>query len=130
VPLSARREQILAEPDLLVDELLPDLDAVPWATLDHAYGPALDTPLHLRLLLATDDRVREDSLELLGESLLHQETVYPATIPAARFMQRLGEDARVPGRDRLLDLLAFAGEVAGDGSGPLHVELGKVLGRA
>jgi tetratricopeptide (TPR) repeat protein len=130
VPLSARREQILAEPDPLVDELLPDLDAVPWATLDHAYGPALDTPLHLRLLLATDDRVREDSLELLAESLLHQETVYPATIPAARFMQRLGEDPRVPGRDRLLDLLAFAGKVADDGSGPLHTELGKVLGRA
>jgi len=36
-PLSARRERILAEPDPLVDELLPDLNDTPWPSLDHAY---------------------------------------------------------------------------------------------
>ncbi len=128
VPLSARREQVLAAPDPLVDELLPDLDGVLWALLDHAYGPALDTPLHLRLLLASDDRVRGDSLDLIAASLLHQETIYPATIPAARFMRRLGEDARVPGREQLLDFLELAAGVADSGSGPLHRELGEILG--
>ena len=127
IPLSLRRERSLADPDPLVDELLPDLETVPWSTLDHAYGPALDTPLHLRLLLAVDERVRDDSLELLAESLIHQETVYPATIPAARFMRRLVDDERVPGRDGVLALLAFAAEVAHDGSGPLHTELAEVL---
>jgi hypothetical protein len=71
--------------------------------------------------------VRDDALDLLAESLLHQETIYSATIPAARFMRRLAEDERVSGRDRLLELLAFAAQVAGDGSGPLDAELAEVL---
>ena len=104
-PLSVRRERILAEPDPLVDELLPDLDATPWPTLDHAYWPAVDTPLHLRLLLADDEWVRDDSLWLLGESLFHQGSVYPATEPALRIVRRLAGDDRVPGRARLIAFL-------------------------
>jgi tetratricopeptide (TPR) repeat protein len=104
-PLSARRERILAEPDPLVDELLPDLNDTPWPSLDHAYGPAIDTPLHLRLLLAGDDRVRDDALELMGESLFHHGSTYPATAPARALMRRLAADDRVPGRAKLAAFL-------------------------
>ena len=107
-PLSVRRERILAEPDPLADELLPDLDTVPWASLEHAYGPAIDTPLHLRLLLARDERVRTDAHDLLADSLLHQGSTYPATAPALTFIRRLAADERVPGRDDLLGFVEAA----------------------
>jgi hypothetical protein len=107
-PLSARRERFLAEPNALADELLFDLDDTPWPTLDHTYGPAIDTPIHLRLLLADDERLRNDALELLGDSLLHQGSVYSATVPAVRLVRRLSADERVPGRG---ELAAFLGAV-------------------
>ncbi|MGH3132407.1 MAG: tetratricopeptide repeat protein [Gaiellaceae bacterium] len=110
-PLSVRRERILAQPDPLVDELLFDLDATPWPELDHAYGAAIDTPLHLRLLLADDDRVREDAVELVRESLLRPGTVTSALAPAIRLVRRLAEDERVPGRAVLVELLAEAAAV-------------------
>jgi tetratricopeptide (TPR) repeat protein len=126
-PLSARRERILAEPDPLVDELLPDIATTPWASIDHAYDRALDTPRHLRLLLAQDERVRHDALDLLGESLLHQGSVYPATTPAVAVIRRLAADARVPGRARLIGFLGAAAEVARDAAGPDTDQLREAL---
>ena len=105
IPLSKRRERALADRVPSVEDFEPEIEAVPWATLDHAYGPGLDTPLHLRLLLATDERVREDALELLAESLLHQGTTYSATAPALRIMGRMAADERVPGCGRIRELL-------------------------
>jgi hypothetical protein len=107
-PLSMRRERFLAAPNPVADELLADLASVPWPSLEHAYAAALDTPHHLRVLLADDERLRADALDLLGESLLHQGTTYPATATAMRFLRRLALDDRVPGRAALLDLLAAA----------------------
>lgn len=126
-PLSVRRERILAQRDPLADELLSDLDAVPWVSLDHAYGPAIDTPLHLRVLLAADERVREDALALLGESLLHQGSVYPATVPAVRLVRQLGSDARVPGRAGLIGFLGAAYEIAREAPRPTSAELADAL---
>ena len=103
-PLSALREQALVESSRLSDELLADLDDTPWPALDHAYGPAIDTPVHLRLLLADEERVRTDALGLLAASLLHDDSGYSATEPALRFVRRLASDDRVPGR---VDLIAF-----------------------
>ena len=123
--LSVRRGRYLAAPSPLADELLADLASVAWPTLDHAYGPALDTPQHLRVLMADDDRLRADALELLGESVLHQGSVYAATAPAMRFVRRLALDPRVPGRPALLGLLTAAHAVSGDGQ---DAELGKVVG--
>ena len=34
--------------------MLEGLNAVAWHEIDHAYGPALDTPGHLRALLSND----------------------------------------------------------------------------
>ena len=106
-PLSVLRERALAEPSSLAEELLADLGETPWPSLDHAYGPAVDTPVHLRLLLADDERVQRDALELLAESLFHQGSTYTATEPTLRLMRRLAGDDRVPGR---ADLVAFLAE--------------------
>jgi tetratricopeptide (TPR) repeat protein len=121
--LSIRRERILAMPAPLADELLAGIDEIPWATLQHAYGPAVDTPRHLRLLLADDEQVRDDALDLLGESLLREDTVYPATVPAVRAIRRLVGDERVPARHRLIAFLAGANIAAQGSSGPAADEL-------
>lgn len=121
--LSTRRERILAEPSPLADELLSDLGATPWPTLDHAYGRAIDTPRHLRLLLAEDERVRDDALDLLGDSLLQEGLVPPATVPAVRLIRRLAGDVRVPGRPRLIAFLTAASVQAASVHGPQGDEL-------
>jgi len=107
-PLSIRRERAMAAPSPLVDELLPDLGNIGWSELHHAYAPAVDTPRHLRLLLEADERVRDDALDLLGESLLDEDTVYPPTTPAVMLIRRLVTDPRVPGRGRLVAFLTAA----------------------
>jgi tetratricopeptide (TPR) repeat protein len=117
-PLSVRRERFLTQPSALADELLADLAATPWTTTDHAYGRAIDTPRHLRLLLADDERLRDDSLNLLAESLLHEESLYPATAPAIKVIRRLVGDARVPGRPRLIHFLGLVVKVTGKADGP------------
>jgi hypothetical protein len=87
--------------------------------MDHAHGRAIDTPRHLRMLLADDERLRDDSLNLLAESLLHQRAIYPATAPAVRLIRRLVGDARVPGRPRLIRFLAVVTKVLSDVEGPI-----------
>jgi hypothetical protein len=121
--LSIRRERILAAPSQLADELLVDVGATAWASLDHAYGRAIDTPRHLRLLLADDEQVRNDALDLLAASLLLSGAVYPATVPAVRLVRHLAGDARAPGRPRLLSFLGVAATLARDADGPLAEEL-------
>jgi tetratricopeptide (TPR) repeat protein len=123
--LSLRRERFLAMPNPLAGELLADLGAVEWRALDHAYGKALDSPQHLRVLLSNDERLRLDSLQLLAESILHQGSVYPATAPAMRFVRRLVADPRVPGRPELIGLLAAAQRAAAGDKG-LAAQLGDV----
>ena len=83
----------------------------------HAYGRAVDTPRHLRLLLETDERLRDDALDLLGESLLAEDAVYPATTPAVALIRGLVTDPRVPGRARLVAFLTAAWVAARDASG-------------
>jgi tetratricopeptide (TPR) repeat protein len=117
-PLSARRERFLAQPSPLAEELLADLDATAWSDLDHAYGRAIDTPRHLRLLLADEERLRDDSLNLLAESLLHGGAMYPATAPATRVIRRLVGDPRVPGRPRLIRFLAVVAGTLPKADGP------------
>lgn len=121
--LSVRRERILAGASPLADELLVDVGATAWASLDHAYGPAIDTPRHLRLLLADDEQVRNDALELLAASLVIPGAVYPATVPAVRLVRHLAGDARVPGRPHLLSFLGAAATLAREADGPLAEEL-------
>ena len=107
-PLSALRERFLAEPSPLVATLLGDLEETPWPTLYHAYGPALDTPIHLRLLLAGDERLRADALQLLAESLLGSGESSSALAPAISHLARLAADERVPDVSGVAELLRGA----------------------
>jgi tetratricopeptide (TPR) repeat protein len=125
--LSLRRERILLAPTPIADELLSEVAGTPWATLQHTYGPAIDTPRHLRLLLADDEQVRDDALDLLGASLLQEGTVYSATVPAMRAVRRLAGDHRVPGRARLIAFLMGGVEASRGAEGPAADEMRSVL---
>ena len=76
---------------------LSELDAVDWASLQHAYGVATATPELLRRLDAGDEHADFDVCSFLW----HQGTVYSATAPAIPFML----DMVARGRGDLLPLL-------------------------
>jgi hypothetical protein len=97
----------------MVDDVTGRTD---WATLSHAFGPATDTPGHLRALLSDDVTARDDAVDHLFGSVLHQGTIYPATAPAALAVASYLPDERTAatGADGLPTrglLLGFLGEV-------------------
>ncbi|MEU9235174.1 hypothetical protein [Streptomyces subrutilus] len=82
-----------------------ELDAVPWHTLTHAYGPAEDVPDLIRALYQDDDSVADEAIYELYGNIHHQGTVYPASAPAVPFLAHAVRHA--PGkRAELLMLLA------------------------
>ncbi|MER6701640.1 MULTISPECIES: hypothetical protein [Streptomyces] len=72
------------------DGPLPDprafVRATDWATLEHAYGPADESPGLLLGLLADETTTQATALRHLGDPLHHQDSVYSATVPAALFV--------------------------------------------
>jgi hypothetical protein len=68
---------------------------VPWETLSHAYGPASDTPLHLKQLVGSEAKLQGQALEHLLGAVLHQGTIYPASAPAAVIVSRMLNDTRM-----------------------------------
>jgi tetratricopeptide (TPR) repeat protein len=103
---SERREEALAEPNPLADELLADVATVDWANLDHAYGSAADVPELLRLVLADNQELREEGFEALFSNIWHQGTVYEASAYAVPFLLRMLADPRTPDRYGVLNLLS------------------------
>ncbi|MFF3598129.1 HEAT repeat domain-containing protein [Kitasatospora indigofera] len=75
--------------------LIEDTD---WGALEHAYGPAQDTPLRLLQLLAEEPEVQAEAMGLLDMSVLHQESLYSATAPAALFIAAILDDPRTLAR--------------------------------
>jgi hypothetical protein len=100
------------------------LDGTDWAELGHAYGSAEDVPERLRALLSEDEGRIAEAWDELGNLLTHQESVYPATAPAALFVAAILDDPRTtlrlqgrPLRAELIDWLEIvaAGAIeAGD----------------
>ncbi|MET9874631.1 hypothetical protein ABZZ36_08405 [Actinacidiphila glaucinigra] len=90
-----------------LDTALAGLDSVAWAELDHAYGPADDVPDLLRALAATDEESADEAAQELWSSIVHQGTVYRATVPAVPFLARLAA-AGV----RRAELLCMVGAIA------------------
>ncbi|MET9724337.1 HEAT repeat domain-containing protein [Streptomyces zaomyceticus] len=70
------------------------LEHADWAELEHAYGPARDTPLRLVQLLNEDPEVQAGALGMLDMSVLHQESLYSATAPAALYVAAVLNDPR------------------------------------
>ncbi|WP_018686465.1 hypothetical protein [Actinokineospora enzanensis] len=85
-----------------------------WAGLEHAYGGAEDTPALL-------DRLREDDWsDAVGElhaSILHQGSVYPATVAAVPILVDIAQDPTAPGRTGALWLLTAYAESIAQGAG-------------
>jgi hypothetical protein len=90
----------------LVD-IEPMLEAVDWPSLSHAYGPASDTPGHLRALLA-EDAARVAAYAELNGSIWHQNTVYDATVAAVPILSAIARTAARPGYYALALLLVCA----------------------
>lgn len=104
-------------------DVLRDTD---WTRTFHAYGSGADTPAHLALLLDGDAEGRTRALGHLYGALVHQGTVYPATVPAALFVAGIlgrpaldaptahafGDAAPAPLRRVLLGFLTDAAEGA------------------
>lgn len=70
------------------------LRAIDWIRLTHALGPAADVPAALGRLLDDDLAVRASALDHLEKFLHHQNTIYPATVPAALYLAAILPDPR------------------------------------
>ncbi|WP_406433154.1 hypothetical protein [Streptomyces sp. NBC_01589] len=70
------------------------IEGTDWAALEHDYGAAQDTPLRLLQLLDEDPEVQAGALGLLDVSVLHQESLYSATAPAALYIAAVLSDSR------------------------------------
>ncbi|MDQ0313385.1 hypothetical protein J2S46_008038 [Kitasatospora herbaricolor] len=83
-------------------DCLPDprslIEDTDWSSLEHAYGPAQDTPLRLIQLLAEEPEVQAEALGPLDMSVLHQDSLYSATAPAALFIATILDDHRTLAR--------------------------------
>src|SRR3954454_13067095 len=83
------------------------LEAVDWPSLSHAFGPASDTPDHLRGLLATDE-TRVAAYAELNTSIWHQNTVYQATVAAVPILSAIARSSATAGYYALALILVCA----------------------
>ncbi|MEU6017120.1 hypothetical protein ABZ826_24625 [Streptomyces sp. NPDC047515] len=92
-----------------------DVDAQPWAELQHAYGSAADVPDCLRALAGDDGEAASEAVSELYGSILHQGSVYEATARAVPYLARLaGAGHRTEDLLALLGAIAESGDVRGD----------------
>ncbi|TQJ85389.1 HEAT repeat domain-containing protein [Streptomyces sp. SLBN-31] len=89
-------------------DALAGLDAHPWASVSHAYGTAEDLPDLLRAL-AEGGGDAEEAMSELYSCILHQGTVYSASVDAVPYLARIAAAAR-PGTTEVLCLLGGLAE--------------------
>ncbi|KOG34994.1 hypothetical protein ADK34_06665 [Streptomyces viridochromogenes] len=122
---------------------LPDprvlVRATDWATLEHAYGPAEESPALLVGLLADDLSTQARALRHLEDPIHHQNSVYSATVPAALFVAAALKDPSTatalpaPGggqkqvRAALLDWLESVADAVGNAAEATMARLGLCL---
>lgn len=82
--------------------MLENLDRVPWAELEHAYGSADDVPDLLRNLLDPDPAVRSKTIWTLYGNVFHQGTRFPAASYVIPFLIELCASPGTPARGDLL----------------------------
>lgn len=90
--------------------MLDGLEKVEWSRLHHAYGPAETTPLQLRALLSEDPQMRERAMGGLENTLIHQGTIYDATLHAIPFLLELLALPSFAQQEDVLRLLANCAE--------------------
>ncbi len=86
------------------------LGTVDWGHLTHAYGSARDVPTYLERLGAVDPGVRQEAFQALLMSILHQGSLYTATVATIPFLLRLVEDPLHPARLEAMDLVRMITE--------------------
>ncbi|WP_406082244.1 hypothetical protein OG468_33650 [Streptomyces zaomyceticus] len=94
-------------PEKVPARVMDDVDAYPWSTVSHAYGPAEDLPGLLRVLAEGEPDAAGEAVSELYGSVLHQGTVYAASAAVAPFLARVA----AAGRSRA-DLLTLLGGMA------------------
>lgn len=88
------------------DDPLAGLGEIDWASLRHAYGPAEDVPVLLRLLVSESASERDDAMHALYGNIFHQGSRYEATAHAVPFLAALAADPRVQDRAEIVHLLS------------------------
>ncbi len=96
--------------------LLARIAAVPWGTLQHAYGRATDVPGQLNALVIGDDAARDEAWWNLWGNIHHQGTVYEATLPATPVLLGIAGWREHPDRVQALSMLREL--AAGEGGDP------------
>lgn len=91
-----------------LEHVLAGLDAHPWSEVSHAYGGAEDLPALLRDFAGADEGTSDEALLELYGSLLHQGTVFTASVAAVPFLARLAAAGH-----RTADVLALLADMAG-----------------
>ena len=91
-----------------VQPLLAQVFAVDWPAVHHAYGPAGDVPAQLAAAIVGDDATRKAAWWSLWSNVLHQGTVYEATVPAVPILAGLGRWSAYPDRAEALEMLRMA----------------------
>ncbi|MBT0770848.1 hypothetical protein KIH74_18035 [Kineosporia sp. J2-2] len=86
---------------------------IDWSALEHAYGAADDTPGLIARLREGD---WPEAVEDLFSSILHQGSVYPATLAALPLLAGVALDRDAPGRLGALQLLCSYGDAIAAGS--------------
>lgn len=89
--------------------MLEGLDSVDWSTLTHAYGEADNVPVLIRELASPFPEFWKQALDDLRGCIMHQGTVYEATVFVVPFFIELLEYDSVQCQDELLEDLAYMG---------------------
>lgn len=89
------------------------LEETSWAKLSHAYGPATDTPGHLRALVKGSADERKAADNHLFSAIMHQGTPWAATSSVVLVIMAILRDGAVVGQIRPSrdGMLAFLTEV-------------------
>ncbi|MER5402779.1 HEAT repeat domain-containing protein [Streptomyces sp. NPDC002599] len=91
-----------------------ELGAVDWRSLDHAYGDGSDIPDWIRALYGDDADRAGKAMSALFNGVLHQGTVYPATVAVVPFLAH----AALHTVHHRADALAFLAGAGGQGPQP------------
>jgi hypothetical protein len=85
--------------------MLEKLDSISWSKLEHAYGPAGDTPGLIRGLASKSSEIREQAYDKICFTIYHQGSIYEAAIYSVPFLVELLESPDVLDKHNILYLL-------------------------
>jgi hypothetical protein len=109
-PMPEDHHLLLDAPDPGSSVDLDDLDDVRWSELGHAFGAADDVPARIRAVASHDANARREAYRSLYGTILHQGSIYPATIAAIPFLLRVLAHGPGEGALDLLWLLVGIGQ--------------------